>query len=247
MRCGDHCRRQAGRRPRPPARRDRRRPRCWRSSDLQYMDRWWCRRSRVQPSPQRRAQSFSLGRPSPNRGRADGAPYQPFLKLCNMKCGEKRNRESAGYCFSQLNSTVAILGNFDRLPEILAVDNHHFDPVEIEIVKQARVHADLRIVEIRLAGRPVRRFGESAAAAGGAEPMLYGLRSPPIEGNILDRAGELELRRGVVGPQRTALRAEGTGALRDGPRRLRNLECRRPAVATCLDGHERIPLPLPTA
>ena len=114
--------------------------------------------------------------------------------------------------FAQFRSA----GRDCRLPEILAVDDDDLDLIEVEIVEQARIHADFWIVEIRLAGRPVRRFGEGAAAAGGAETMFYRFRAPLIERDILERAGELELRRNVIGPQRAAFRAEGAGALRQG-------------------------------
>ena len=132
-----------------------------------------------------------------------------------------------------------------RLPEIPAVNDDHLDLVEVEIVEQARIDADLRIVEIRLAARPVGCFGSGDAAACGAKAMVDGLRATEVERDVFGRAGELELLRNVVRPKRAALRAEGTCALRHGLRRLRNLECRRLAVAASLDGHERIPLRCP--
>src|SRR5438445_1738825 len=104
-----------------------------------------------------------------------------------------------------------------RLPEILAVNDHHFHLVGIEIIEQPRIDADLRIAEIGLAGRPIRCFGESAAAAGGAKTMLYGLRAPLIEGDVFQWRDELELRWDVIGPERAAFRAERTGALRHRP------------------------------
>ena len=58
------------------------------------------------------------------------------------------------------------------LPEIFSVDDHHLDGIDVEVVEEARVHADLRIVEVGFPGRPVRRLGEGAAAADGAEMML---------------------------------------------------------------------------
>ena len=50
-------------------------------------------------------------------------------------------------------------------PQVLAVDDGHRHGVEVEIVEQPRIDADLRIVEVRLAGRPIRRFRIGSAAA----------------------------------------------------------------------------------
>src|SRR5690348_6975337 len=97
-----------------------------------------------------------------------------------------------------LRSSAAVPAS--RLPQILAVDDHHLDLIQVEIVEQARIDADLRVVEVRLSGRPIGRFGEGATAASGAETVLYGLRAPAIEGDILGRARELELRRHIVCP-----------------------------------------------
>lgn len=111
-------------------------------------------------------------------------------------------------------------------PQVLAVDHGHRHRIEIEIVEQPCVDANLGIVEVRLAARPVRRLREGAAAAIGAEMMSYGAGLPPLGRDVLLRRGQAKLRRRVIGPQRTALGAQRTGAARHAGRRLAHLEFR---------------------
>src|SRR5262249_20774444 len=116
--------------------------------------------------------------------------------------------------------------------------------VEIEIIEQAGIHADLGIVEIRLAGRPVRRLRKRAATAIGAKMMLDGLAAPETGRDVLGRCDQVELCRLVIGPQRPALGTDRTGAALDARWRLAHLELslaaarqpaerRRPFAATC--------------
>src|SRR5882757_6079955 len=65
-------------------------------------------------------------------------------------------------------------------PQILAVDHRHRHGIEIEIIHQPRIDADPRIVEIRLARRPVRRLRICPAPAIGAEMMSDGAAAPLI-------------------------------------------------------------------
>ena len=95
------------------------------------------------------------------------------------------------------------LGHFS--PQILAVDHRHRHGVEVEIIKQVRIDADLGVVEVRLAARPVRRFRIGAAAAIGAEMMFDGAAAPQIGRDIFRRRRQAKLRRGIIGPQRAPL------------------------------------------
>ena len=85
-------------------------------------------------------------------------------------------------------------------PEVLAVDDRHRHGVEIDVVEQPRIDADLGVFEVRLAGRPIGQFPIGPAAAIGAEMMLDGAAAPLVSGDILRRRDQAKLRGRVIGP-----------------------------------------------
>src|SRR5262245_15790106 len=103
------------------------------------------------------------------------------------------------------------------------------------------IDADLHLVEVGLAARPVRRFRESAAAAMGTEIVFDGLCPPLIGRHLFLRRGQAKLRRRVVGPQCPAFRAQRTGAARYAGGRLADFELRVATVAASLEWHDDVP------
>ena len=126
-------------------------------------------------------------------------------------------------------------------PQILAVDDRHRHGVEIEIIQQPRIDADPRIIEIRLARRPIRRFRIGAAATIGTKMVLYGAALPLIGRHVLDPSGQAKLRRRVIPPQRATLRAERSSTTRHAGWRLAHFEPGVAAVAASFNRHALIP------
>ena len=124
---------------------------------------------------------------------------------------------------------------------ILAVDHLHRRFRSIDIIEQTRVNADARGRAVPSAGRlEIRAVAEGAAAAGGAEIVRDHLGVPAIGRHVRCRRRQPELRRLVLGPWRSTLGAERTGAARQLGRGLAiDLERRLAAVATSGDGHFR--------
>ena len=122
-------------------------------------------------------------------------------------------------------------------------DEHGICPgsaVSFSIKRNLELGHSLRtaVVEVQLyACREADTCGYRNRIRAGAEAVLDGFRAPAVKGDVFGRAGELELRWDVVGPERPALGAERACALRHCLRRFGHFECCRFAVAASLDGH----------
>jgi len=122
-------------------------------------------------------------------------------------------------------------------PQILAVDHRHRHGIEIEIIQQPRIDPNSRILEIGLAGRPVRRFGIGAATATGTEMVFDRTALPLIGRDVLYRRGQAKLRRCKVSPERAALRAQRAGAARHAAGLIAQFEPGVAAMAASIDRH----------